>query len=477
MAFGRVLGSDEIRLNPRDADFIFTEAPGRRSHMVAVHMFDATDHPQAQMTLDQAKEWTARRLHLAPFFTRRIRREWLDLDHPYWEPVEVDLDQHVHLKQVDRPGWGPVGEYLAEVVRAPVDLTRPPWEIHVVTGITDVHDVPGDLVAVFLKTHHSAGDGLAARTLTTKMYSDHIDEEPVAGGGAGAHPAVMATRAAASLPARLVRMSRRLRETKGAPEEFAAAEASGEVISAPMEPMTRLNGDAAGDISVDFTTFELGDIAAIRAAVPGATVNDVLLAAVAGGLSEYLGEIDPEPPTALAAKVPRSVRGLEKWDSANQLVMMAVPLHIDVRDPLERLRRIVESSGHAKRRSEHPAARSVGSRKDTTPSLLLKLAVRVDPLTASGAKSLASHTMISNIPLDADGLVLNGAPHAAVLPNQPPINTDLLRHFICRGTGTQLTMNVCAEVSAVPDLDRYLSLLRTAFVDIRDAAEKVGARG
>ncbi|QDQ98323.1 wax ester/triacylglycerol synthase domain-containing protein [Tomitella fengzijianii] len=471
MNTGRDVGGTGNRLQPRDAEFHFHERPGHRSHLVAAHMFDATGVPEAQLTLEQAYEWMSRRLSFAPFFTRRIRREFWDLDYPYWVPADVDLADHVFVHEVDGPGWAPVAGYLEQVVAEPVDLTRPPWELHVVTGVSGVHDVPGELVIVLLKIHHSAGDGLAVRELTARMYAEVGKPEASPPRDSAPIAPIMAARAAFSLSWRVGSAVRAIRATREALAQVEEAEAAGEIDRVVLDPPTRLNGPAVGGVAIDFMTFGLDDVAAIRAASPGATVNDVLLATVAGGLREYLGADGAPTRAPLSAMVPRSVRGVEQWSSSNQIVLLAISLHFDVDDPMKRLALIAESSRRAKERSDFRAARIVATRKETTPSLLMKLTAGVNRAASAFAdKPRSSHTMVSNIALDSEGLHFCGAPHAAVLPNQPPINGDLLRHFLCRGRSSQLTVNVCADTAAVPDLDRYLTLLRQSFSGLKDVA-------
>ncbi|WP_308115615.1 MULTISPECIES: WS/DGAT domain-containing protein [Rhodococcus] len=58
--------------------------------------------------------------------------------------------------------------------------------------------------------------------------------------------------------------------------------------------------------------------------------------------------------------VPRSMRQIAEWESANQLALLTVDLHTDVEDPVERLTRIRDSALRAKGRSSHPAVRRYG---------------------------------------------------------------------------------------------------------------------
>ena len=69
-----------------------------------------------------------------------------------------------------------------------------------------------------------------------------------------------------------------------------------------------------------------------------------------------------------------------------------------------------------------------------------------------------------------EGLTLAGAPGAAVLAVQAPIDGDGLRHFMVAAAGGGLTLNVIADTATMPDLHHYIELLRASFDDLAAAA-------
>jgi hypothetical protein len=93
------------------------------------------------------------------------------------------------------------------------------------------------------------------------------------------------------------RAQRRLTDALGTLKELARAR--------PQAPDTRLNATIGPDRAFGLARAELATVKAIRRAA-GASVNDVLLAAVALMLEEYLGQ---DPPESVIALVPVSVRG------------------------------------------------------------------------------------------------------------------------------------------------------------------------
>jgi diacylglycerol O-acyltransferase len=95
----------------------------------------------------------------------------------------------------------------------------------------------------------------------------------------------------------------------------------------------------------------------------GCTVNDVLLAGVAGGLHRLLAARGESVERALVAMVPVSTRpeGSAEGDAlGNQLSAMLVSLATDMDDPVQRLVAIARSTAVAKEREQLHRGRLVG---------------------------------------------------------------------------------------------------------------------
>ncbi len=356
MIFRNSLPAAVSQMGPRDAEFVYNESGGHLSHMVCAYFFDTTGHPLAEMTHDDAVRWITERFGYWPLFTSRLQRVPLDLDYPYWVPADFDVDDHVHVHRAPVAGWAPVRELLGRSLGEPMDLSRPPWELHVMTGVRGIDELPGNLTLIMLKTHHGAGDGLAIRDLTNLLFSGPPKPQTKRA-GSGLSSLDLIGRTVVGLPGQAIRFGRGLSVTKVAAETVREAEEAGELptYSADRLP-TRFNGVLGGDITIDFLTLDGADIKAIRAAVPDVTVNDIFLTVVAGALDAYLSEKGEKSASGLAAMVPRSMRQIAEWESANQLALLTVDLHTDVEDPVERLTLIRDSALMAKGRSSHPAS-------------------------------------------------------------------------------------------------------------------------
>src|SRR3546814_16348341 len=77
-------------------------------------------------------------------------------------------------------------------------------------------------------------------------------------------------------------------------------------------PETRFNVPVGPHKMFDGTTVELADVAEIRRKVPGATVNDVVIATVGGALRKYLAKNKELPKQSLVAVEPINLRGKEQ---------------------------------------------------------------------------------------------------------------------------------------------------------------------
>ncbi len=173
MGFADWLTAGTRRIPSKDAEFIYGENDGHLGHFVVVYVFDTTQHPDAEFTQERAIEWVRARLGHYHMFTHHIRRTPLGLDHPNWIPdPDIDLSAHVHVTAIDEPGWAPLEAHFSELLCTRMDLSRPPWELHFFTGVSDIVDQPGRLTAVALKAHHSVGDGLGVLQTVEKVFSN-----------------------------------------------------------------------------------------------------------------------------------------------------------------------------------------------------------------------------------------------------------------------------------------------------------------
>ncbi|QBJ98643.1 DUF1298 domain-containing protein [Rhodococcus sp. ABRD24] len=459
-------------LEPRDAEFVYNEYRGHLEHLLAVYLFDAGSEPGVALTDTSVQQWMRDRLGSHHAFTSVITRPPLGIEHPRWVPAEhIDLRDHVSVRAVSQPGWEGLGPLLGEILTSRIDLSRPPWELHVVTGVTSLDMFDGrPLTAVGLKLHHSAADGLAVMDLAHKLFSE--TPRPVPDRAVIRFPRLrILAESIRAIPRRTRIFVGSIPENRASARAVEAACAAGEWPRLPERPETRFNTATSGRACVHSVSLPGEQISIVKGAAPHLTINDVVLAATGGALDRYLRERGEEYDGSLVAMVPRSMRGIEKWESANQLVALAVDMHTDRRDPIGRLLSISRSARLEKARTSHPAVRRQVAAMDTAPPFFWQVASYMHKRKRYGQNaSRAFHTMVSNIPLTVEGLTFDGATAVAVLGSQPPVDGDRLRHFVTTGTDGGLTLTVIADPEAMPDLPHYLELVRASLAELEDAA-------
>ncbi|MEV5652053.1 wax ester/triacylglycerol synthase family O-acyltransferase [Nocardia sp. NPDC052254] len=448
------------QLAPRDAVFVYDEFDRHPSNIVAAYVFES---PSGPISRAQVRAWMRERLGCSPLFHRRLERLPGDLDLPYWVPdSEFDIDDHVTLEGRAPQSWPAVRDRMAEIAGARMDLTRPPWELHVFDGVTGFPDTSAPVAVVVLKFHHSVGDGVATRELELKLFGTDGEHPPLLAVEDGWSASGAAVRAAAVLPYRCARFVGGVLRTRAAAGTVRARVAD-DLLHEPesLRPATRFNSRITPALIFDLVTVPLSEVRAAKEAfTERVTINDLLLTVVAGALRTYLAERDEVPAATLAAMVPISMRGIAQWNSANQLCQMSVDLHTDLHDPVSRLRAIRGSAEREKQRYRDDAVIVREGRMQTSPSWLLRLAgwarsqrafdqVDTVPLT---------NTTISNVPPVATRLEFLGAPAVTVFGVLPIMDGDGLRHLIT-SQGDQLVIAFSSDAAMLPDPQHYGDLL------------------
>lgn len=456
------------RLDPRDAVFVYDETDRHLSNVVAVYIADAAG--REPLTRDEVLDWARASIGHAALFHRTLRRAPLDLDLPSWVPDPgLSVREHVVL---DRPGdgsWAAARARIAEITAARMDLTRPPWELHVLDGVVGVPSLPGTATVIVLKFHHSAGDGVATRALESKLFGPEPAPAIRLDPASSLRTAVRTTGAFLAAPVRFVGGLRRAAAAGDELRELVDAGTIHEPVA--LRPATRFNRDIHAALTFHLLPIPMAEVLAAKAAAPyRVTVNDLMLTTISGALAAYLAEHGETPDGSLAAMVPMSMRGVADWDSANQLTQMIVDLHTDLADPVERLAAIKRSAGLAKQRTAHPVVLRGDRRVETAPALLLRAAgwARAQRRFDDAATVPLCNTTISNVPPVTDSLVFLDRPIRRVVGSLPILDGDGLRHLIT-SQGDEIVIAVTTDAAMMPDPEHYGELLVRSFRELAAA--------
>jgi WS/DGAT/MGAT family acyltransferase len=342
------------RLSGLDASFLYIESLNQPLHVCSILELDTSTVPGGY-TFDRLRDELALRITAIPEFRAKLADSQLNLDYPVWvEDDAFDLDRHLLRIGLPSPGGRrELAEICGHIASAPLDRSRPLWEMWVIDGVADTDPGAGGLLAVMTKVHHAVVDGVTGANLLSQLCTVQPDvppPEPVEGSGTAGRLEIAAGglvrfasrpwQLASVLPTTVATVVKTLRRARG-----------GLTMAAPFAgPPTRFNASVTADRNVALAQLDLEDIKKIKDCFD-VTVNDVVMALCAAVLRWYLGDYGELPARPLVAMVPVSVHDKSDRPGHNQLSGMFCKLETHIGDPAERLRAIARADAAAKNHS------------------------------------------------------------------------------------------------------------------------------
>ena len=453
-------------MSPADAVFLLAESREHPMHVAGLQIFrkppDAgedyvNDLYDKLLTFDELRPLMRKRPH-DPVST--VGQTWWAEDH------EIDLEYHVRLSALPRPGR--VRELLALVSRLHgylLDRHRPLWEFHLIDGLE------GGRFATYVKIHHALADGVSAVRLMTGALPE--DAETTVPPLWAADPA--RERARPARPSSGWGPRRAVGAAAGAVGELAGSVPSllrlgqaavrGRTTSPSfLAPRTMFNVPITGARRV---AAQAWPIARLRAAgkPAGATLNDVVLAMCAGALRRYLIAQDELPDRALVAGVPVSLRSrTASGDQGNAVGIALCGLATDLPDPGERLREITRSMREAKQvlSEQTPLGIQVASAALLVPTLLATLP------GGAGLAPPAFNLIISNVPGPREPRYWNGALMEGTYPISIPYDGMALNITVFSYAG-DIEFGLIGCRRSVPHLQHLLRCLEDSLAELENA--------
>lgn len=407
------------------------------------------------------------RLHLVPRYRQRLQDTPVGLANPVWiDDDGFDVGWHVRRAVLPAPGGtAELAELVGREMSRRLDRSRPLWELTVVEGLEDGR------AGLFAKMHHALVDGVAAVDIGTVLLDPTPDPLDIPAPEQPWEPrAYDRRRHLARLAATPVVRAQKLlldsatRALQPDPRRTAndlksATELLVELAKLrPSAPMTPLNAGLGPNRRFAPAAAPLADLKRAGKA-QGGTVNDALLAAVAGMLRRYLTAAGEPTSKPLVALVPVSVRRPGEA-GGNAISTVLVDLPVDEPDPARQIARIHAAMTEIKNSAAIRAGALLVGASGWAPPLVSSTLAR-----ATGGVR-AFNVVVSNVPGPQQPFWLNGCRLLAVHP-AVPLNpaTQGLTVGIVSYDGT-----VCFGLLADRDLDPPLQVasegLREALAEL-----------
>jgi len=458
------------RLSAVDAAFLHQEGPTSHMHIGAVMLFEGPP-PDFDEFLDQIRG----RLHLVPRYRQKLAFPRLEAGRPVWiDDPNFNLEYHVRYTALPSPGSEEqLRRKAARIVSQQLDRAKPLWELWLVEGLE------GNRFALISKTHHCVVDGVSGVDLATVLFD--VAPEPRA-----PEPG-LSEWVPRPEPSQAELVTAGIRDVVRAPLQLAsralhaisspgdavgevreAVEGLGEFAWAAMNPApdTILNVDIGPHRSFEWVRCNLDDFKLVKNAF-GSTVNDVVLAVVAGGLQRFFKQRGVRTAgLELRALVPVSIRAdTERHQLGNRLAAMRAPLPVYVKDPVQRLRVVKEAMDGLKESKQAVGAEVLAGVQNFAPPTVLAQASRINFSTR------LFNLLVTNVPGPQLPLYVLGRQALDIFPVAFLPQHHALAVAIMSYNGG-IDFGLLGDHDVLPDLDQIAAAFEDSLAELVRAAHR-----
>jgi WS/DGAT/MGAT family acyltransferase len=444
-------------LTPLDSWFLHLEAIGTPMHMASIGIFERQplEDEHGELRLDDLRQLISSRLHLVPKLRQRAHPGLLHEAPPTWnDDPSFDITEHVRHERLPAPGTeAQLLNLCSELLAEPLDYSRPLWELTFVTGLQD------GTIAVIEKLHHAIADGIAAAELAMIL----LDSSPVVSPLNESKPwtprppdsaiglASRDLRRLAEIPLRVpvwlgrgvvhpvLRTRAVLRAVRSSTVLWPAR------LFAPATSLNRPNGPRREVRLIRMNLHEVRDAAHRH----GATINDVVLAIVSGGLHALLsarGELANA--SQLQALVPVGLGVGAERGIGNEVSALFVKLPVHDDDPVTALAAIASATAAQK-----------GSHMELAPALALRLLDPAPQTVLSLSARLVRqqpifNLIVTNVPGPEAPLYALGARMLEAFPIVPLVGNQGL-NVAALSYVDRLNLGVFSDPEVCPDAEIF----------------------
>jgi WS/DGAT/MGAT family acyltransferase len=464
------------RLKQSDNTFLVLENRNAHMHVGATQIFDAGTllSPGGGVDVDRIRRYVESRLHLIPRYRQRL--EWTPLEnHPVWiDDERFNIFYHVRHTRLPPPGdERTLKRTVARLMSQQLDLHKPLWELWVIEGLE------GNRVAVVNKTHHCVVDGISGADLISTLLTLEPTEEiepprkwiPRPAPSRGELLRDEALRRL-GMPIELARNVWRVVRDEGNVRHDLSERlrAAGQMLQAGLRNAsnTPFNQAIGPYWRLDWMPMPFEAIREIKRAL-GGTVNDVVLATVAGAVRHFLQESRHVNVDDLDFRVmaPVSLRtASERGQLGNRVSAWTVPLPVSEPDPQRRLEQIRATTSAFKDSKLALGAETLTEVSEWLGTGLLSFGARV----AQWGRPF--NMVVTNVPGPPVPLYLLGAEMREAYPMVPLFGNLASGIALFSYAGT-IYWGVTADWDLIPDLHDFLLAIQKSFAELREAASRV----
>jgi WS/DGAT/MGAT family acyltransferase len=472
------------QLTGLDAAFLYMEDRHQPQHIGSLGIYDSSTAPNGVASIETILRSIEDRAYLAPLMRQKLLQVPFDLDHPYWLRVEsFKLEDHVHHLTLPDPGdWQQLCKLIAQLHEGPLDRSRPLWEFFLIEGLKGIPGIPGDASALYSKIHHAALDGVAVTemALATHDLTPNGDIKPPPGPWS-ADPELpgweLLLRAQINKSLQSLDYIDFLKRSLPRVSFTLLGIGSGNLHTPDEAPRTRFNSEISPRRSFDGMQTSLDELRSIKASVPGATVNDVVLTLCGGALRKYLGGKNELPDQSLVAMAPINIRSKDREGTeGNQISEMMVSLHTEIDSARKRLQAVTKGTMQAKELTKTIGARTLTEYTQFAPAAataaLMRLAFQ---LGLTDMVQLPFNCVVTNVPGSPVPLYSLGSQLIQSWGLGPLQDGNGLFHAISSYCG-DITITATSCPKMMPDPNVYMEGMKETLAELKSDTVNRNAR-
>ncbi len=414
-----------------------------------------------RIRIEEVRQKLEPRLHQVERFRQLLLRPRLGLGWPLWvDAPSFDIADHVRVKEIEPPGdQARLLDACSVITRHRLDRARPLWELWLLPGL------PEERVGVYFRLHHAFADGAAALAAFGALLDLSVDAPTPAARPWTPTPIPTSGELLADNLRRrqqelgrgwsgLTHPSRTLRSARQAWPAWR------EVLAERPAPRTSLNRPVGTGRHLAIIRSRL-DLTKEIAHAHHAKVNDVVLAAVAGGLRELLASRGEDVRGLVQrAMVTISLHEEQPWEAeGNKPGWMMVPLPLGEPDPVRRLE-LIAAETTSRKHDARPEAGSGIFRFVAFQRVWYRLFPR----------QRSVNLVVTNAPGPPVPLCFAGARLLEVFPMMPTMGNLTLVVGVLSYEG-QLNFTAAADRDGCPDVEVFAEGMRSALDDLAAAAD------
>lgn len=454
------------RLSAQDAGFLYLERSNAPLHIGSLGIYEG------ELSYERFVQHLDARLPSIPRYRQRVAFVPFQLFHPTWEDdPDFEIRNHVHHVTLQSGGGEQqLAELAAELFARPLDRDRPLWEMFIINGLENGRS------ALLAKVHHCLVDGVSGiellmATLDISPDPSPMPEPPPWDPGPLPDPnerladafwdqLSLQREALQEFVENLIDPWSRLQQTR---EVLDALDLTSTWSNQP-SPETPFTVELGTERRLAFSDISFVEIREIRASL-GGTVNDVVLAVLAGALRRYLilHDYDVEG-LEFRVAIPVNVRvDEEQAELGNRISCMLAALPVGEPDPVKQLNIIRERLDQLKQANQAGGLAQLSRMAAYAPASIQALAGLAPP----------DNTMINlictNVPGPMIPLYCVGRPMLAHYP-LVPLSLNLGLSVGVTSYNHRLYFGLIADPNAVPDVENLKRCLDESFFELRSAA-------